>query len=140
AHQPPRIEAVPDDTGDEAEQHDRQELCERHRTGLHRRVRDGEREQRVRDRRGARPDRGEQLPALEQDEVAVVPQRCQTLRHPAEHAVTRMSISTAIGLVLALVSTTLTNVAYLREHDAAVKLPVLRLRRPLQSARLVLTD
>ena len=51
-----------------------------------------------------------------------------------------MSISTATGLLLAMVSTTLTNVAYLREHDAAVKLPVLRLRRPLQSARILLSD
>jgi hypothetical protein len=51
-----------------------------------------------------------------------------------------MSISTATGLLLAMVSATLTNVAYLREHDAAVKLPVLRLRRPLQSARILLSD
>src|SRR5213595_2911132 len=51
-----------------------------------------------------------------------------------------MSVSTAIALLLALVSTTLTNVAYLREHDAAAKLPVLRLRRPLQSARILLSD
>jgi drug/metabolite transporter (DMT)-like permease len=34
----------------------------------------------------------------------------------------------------------LTNVAYLREHDAAAKLPVLSMRRPVQSARLLLTD
>jgi hypothetical protein len=51
-----------------------------------------------------------------------------------------MSSSTAAGLLLALVSTTLTNVAYLREHEAAVQLPVLRLRRPLQSARILLSD
>jgi hypothetical protein len=48
--------------------------------------------------------------------------------------------STAIGLVLALASTTLTNLAYLREHDAAAALPCLTLRRPLRSARLLLTD
>jgi hypothetical protein len=51
-----------------------------------------------------------------------------------------MSISTAVGLVLALISTTLTNIAYLREHDAAAALPVLSLRRPLQSARILLSD
>jgi len=51
-----------------------------------------------------------------------------------------MSVSTATALLLALVSTTLTNIAYLREHDAAAELPVLRLRRPLQSARILLSD
>jgi hypothetical protein len=51
-----------------------------------------------------------------------------------------MSISTATALVLALVSTTLTNLAYLREHDAAADLPVLSMRRPLQSARILLSD
>jgi hypothetical protein len=48
--------------------------------------------------------------------------------------------STAIALGLALVSTTLTNIAYLRQHDAAAQLPVLCMRRPLQSARILLTD
>jgi len=47
---------------------------------------------------------------------------------------------TAAALVLALASTTLTNIAYLREHDAAVALPPLSLRRPLQSVRALLTD
>ncbi len=51
-----------------------------------------------------------------------------------------MSIGTAVGLVLALVSTVLTNLAYLREHDAAAELPVLCMRRPLHSARLLLED
>src|SRR5215210_81405 len=51
-----------------------------------------------------------------------------------------MSVSTAIALMLALVSTTLTNLAYLREHDAAAELPVLCMRRPLQSALLLLRD
>jgi hypothetical protein len=46
----------------------------------------------------------------------------------------------AIGLVLAAVSATLTNIAYLREHDAAASLPALSLRRPLQSLRLLLGD
>ena len=51
-----------------------------------------------------------------------------------------MSAATAIGLALALVSTTLTNLAYLREHEAAAALPVLCMRRPLYSLRLLLGD
>jgi hypothetical protein len=45
-----------------------------------------------------------------------------------------------IGLILAAISTTLTNVAYSREHDAAAALPCLSLRRPLHSLRLLLGD
>jgi hypothetical protein len=59
---------------------------------------------------------------------------------PDGKATRSMSISTATALVLALVSTTLTNLAYLREHDAAAELPVLSMRRPLQSARILLSD
>jgi hypothetical protein len=51
-----------------------------------------------------------------------------------------VSATTAIALVLAVASTTLTNLAYLREHDAAVALPCLSMRRPLQSLRLLLSD
>jgi hypothetical protein len=51
-----------------------------------------------------------------------------------------VSVGTAVGLILALASTTLTNLAYLREHDAAAELPVLSMRRPLHSARLLLED
>lgn len=51
-----------------------------------------------------------------------------------------MSAVTGVGLVLALASAMLTNLAYLREHDAAAELPVLYMRRPLQSARLLLDD
>jgi hypothetical protein len=51
-----------------------------------------------------------------------------------------VSARTAIALVLALASTTLTNLAYLREHDAASALPCLSVRRPLHSAQLLLTD
>ena len=51
-----------------------------------------------------------------------------------------MSISTAVALVLALLSTTLTNLAYLREHDAVAALPVLSAKRPLQSLRLLLAQ
>ena len=55
---------------------------------------------------------------------------------------TRMDVTaqSAIALVLALSSTTLTNVAYLREHDAAAALPALSLRRPLHSVEVLLTD
>ncbi len=51
-----------------------------------------------------------------------------------------MHAQIAIALLLALASTTLTNVAYLREHDAAAALPALSLRRPLHSAQALLTD
>jgi hypothetical protein len=47
---------------------------------------------------------------------------------------------TAVALGLAAVSTTLTNLAYLREHDAAAELPCLSMRRPLHSMRLLLTS
>ena len=51
-----------------------------------------------------------------------------------------MSVQTALALLLALASTTLTNIAYLREHDAAAALPALSLRRPLHSARALFSD
>src|ERR1044071_9157719 len=51
-----------------------------------------------------------------------------------------MSPQTAIALFLALVSTALINIAYLREHDAAAALPALSLRRPLHSVHALLTD
>jgi hypothetical protein len=51
-----------------------------------------------------------------------------------------LSTSTTVALILALVSTVLINLAYLREHEAAAALPVLSIRRPLQSARLLLSD
>jgi hypothetical protein len=51
-----------------------------------------------------------------------------------------MHAQTAIALLLALASTALTNVAYLREHDAAAALPTLSLRRPLHSAEALLSD
>jgi hypothetical protein len=51
-----------------------------------------------------------------------------------------LNTSTAVALVLALASTVLVNLAYLREHDAAAALPVLSIRRPLQSAHVLLTD
>lgn len=51
-----------------------------------------------------------------------------------------MDVGIAVGIVLATASTTLTNVAYSREHDAAAALPVLSMRRPLHSLRLLLTN
>jgi hypothetical protein len=51
-----------------------------------------------------------------------------------------VTTETAVALALALASTTLTNLAYLREHDAAAALPVLSMRRPLHSARILLED
>jgi hypothetical protein len=51
-----------------------------------------------------------------------------------------VSLRTAIALALAALSATLTNVAYLREHDAAAALPCLSMRRPLHSLRLLLTN
>jgi hypothetical protein len=51
-----------------------------------------------------------------------------------------MSIAIPTALVLAMLSTTLTNLAYAREHDAAAGLPALSMRRPLRSVRLLLAD
>ena len=51
-----------------------------------------------------------------------------------------MTVSTAVAIILAALSTTITNLAYLREHDAAAALPVLSMRRPLHSVRLLLND
>ena len=49
-----------------------------------------------------------------------------------------MGVETVAALVLALLSAALTNVAYLRQHDAAADLPALSLRRPVRSVRLLL--
>ena len=51
-----------------------------------------------------------------------------------------MHARTVIAIVLAAISATLTNIAYLREHDAAAALPCLSIRRPLHSLALLLTD
>jgi hypothetical protein len=51
-----------------------------------------------------------------------------------------MNVGVAIGLGLAAASTTLTNLAYSREHDAAAALPTLSMRRPLHSLHLLLSD
>jgi len=51
-----------------------------------------------------------------------------------------MSAQTGFAIVAALASTTLTNIAYLREHDAAAALPPLSVRHPVQLARTLLRD
>ncbi len=51
-----------------------------------------------------------------------------------------VKVGIAIGLALAVASTTLTNLAYSREHDAAAALPTLSMRRPLHSLHLLLSD
>src|SRR5262249_35717558 len=57
-----------------------------------------------------------------------------------QYLVNHMSADTALALLLALAPTTLPNLAYRREHDAAAALPALSLRRPLHSAHALLTD
>jgi drug/metabolite transporter (DMT)-like permease len=49
-------------------------------------------------------------------------------------------LATTVALVLALASTTVVSFAYLREHSAVGGMPVLSLRRPLQSLRLLLSS
>jgi hypothetical protein len=51
-----------------------------------------------------------------------------------------LSAEVLLGLVLAFASAVVINLAYLREHRAAASLPVLSMRRPVQSARLLLND
>lgn len=51
-----------------------------------------------------------------------------------------LTLATGLALALAMVSTTCTNLAYSREHDAAAELPPLRMRHPLHSLRLLLDD
>ncbi len=49
-------------------------------------------------------------------------------------------VEAAVGLALALVSTTLVNLAYVREHDAVRELPPLSLSRPVRSLQLLLAS
>lgn len=51
-----------------------------------------------------------------------------------------MSVGFAVALVLALASTALINIAYLRQHEAAAALPVMSMRRPLHAVRTLLSD
>jgi drug/metabolite transporter (DMT)-like permease len=55
-------------------------------------------------------------------------------------AVSSTHVKTAVALVLALASTTLVSLAYLREHAAVGVLPALALRRPIQSLRVLLSS
>jgi drug/metabolite transporter (DMT)-like permease len=51
-----------------------------------------------------------------------------------------MHARTVLALLLALASTTLISLSYLREHGAAAGLPTLSVRHPLRSAKLLLTS
>lgn len=51
-----------------------------------------------------------------------------------------MSLGTSIALLLAAVSTTLINLAFLREHNAVASLPPLSPRHPVRSMRLLLAS
>ncbi len=51
-----------------------------------------------------------------------------------------MNARIGIALILALCSATLVNLAYLREHEAAVTLPPLCMRHPVRSLMLLLRD
>lgn len=51
-----------------------------------------------------------------------------------------MPVGKVAGLVLALASTTLISLAYLREHQAVAGLPALSIRRPASSVRVLLTN
>ncbi len=51
-----------------------------------------------------------------------------------------MGVKIAIAVVLELISTTLINLAYVREQHAAAALPSMSLHRPLQSLHLLLTN
>jgi hypothetical protein len=55
-------------------------------------------------------------------------------------AMSATHLQTAVALVLALASTTLVSLAYLREHAAVGVLPALSLRRPIKSVRLLLSS
>lgn len=51
-----------------------------------------------------------------------------------------MHATKVVGLLLALASTILISLSYLREHGAVASLPALSLRRPLHSAKLLLSS
>ncbi|HTU29808.1 MAG TPA: hypothetical protein VMF07_10525 [Solirubrobacteraceae bacterium] len=51
-----------------------------------------------------------------------------------------MNVTTAVAIVLAIAWTTLTNIAYQRQHDAAAALPSLSMRRPIESLRRLIGD
>src|SRR5438445_13569298 len=51
-----------------------------------------------------------------------------------------MGAQTAVAIALALAATTLTNLAYLREHDAVAALPGFSLRMPARAVKVLLTN
>lgn len=51
-----------------------------------------------------------------------------------------VGVQPLVAVGLALAGTTLTNMAYLQEHDAAAKLPVLSMRRPLHCIHALISD
>src|SRR5437762_12534111 len=51
-----------------------------------------------------------------------------------------MGAQTAVAIALALAATTLTNLAYLREHDAVAALPGFSLRMPARALTVLLTN
>src|ERR1051326_8779355 len=51
-----------------------------------------------------------------------------------------MGAQTAVAIALALAATTLTNLAYLREHDAVAALPGFSLRMPARALMVLLTN
>jgi hypothetical protein len=51
-----------------------------------------------------------------------------------------VTVTTAVAIVLAIAWTTLTNIAYQRQHDAAAALPSLSMRRPIESLRRLIGD
>ncbi len=51
-----------------------------------------------------------------------------------------MSVTTSAAILLAVAWTTLTNIAYQRQHDAAAALPSLSMRRPIESLRRLIGD
>jgi drug/metabolite transporter (DMT)-like permease len=75
------------------------------------------------------------LPQATQKGERVFSRRVQTFA-----LMSHTHLQTAVALVLALASTTLVSLAYLREHAAVGDLPTLSLRRPLQSVRLLLAS
>ena len=79
-HQPLAAPAICCHAGNEREQPERREAHEGDEAGLRRRVGHCEGEQRVRDRRQRCSRARQELPRLEQDEVAISPERCQARR------------------------------------------------------------
>jgi drug/metabolite transporter (DMT)-like permease len=75
--------------------------------------------------------------------AVIVPRDGEKVLSRAVRTLAAMSAThaqTAVALALALASTTLVSLAYLREHAAVGVLPELSLRRPIKSLRLLLSS